>query len=501
MKSSSEGILRKSFVELLSSMGRGHMLETAYDTAWAARLHEQDKELSDKAILWITENQLRDGSWGAAEPFYYHDRVICTLAAMTMLAKRGRRASDSRQLTYGQEALERITAGATQGLLRDANGSTVGFEMIAPTLVAEAEALDLMGRQGDRILGRLSKARTAKLAKLNGKKVNRYMTAAFSAEMAGPDARQMLDVNCLQEGNGSVAHSPSATAYYAMHVKEGDSQAMAYLRNIALPNGGVPNVAPFDIFEPAWILWNLSLAGPIDDVLKTLCNPHLDYLQQHWKTGQGIGSWVAQYVPSDGDATGLVFDVLHRFGRTVDIEAIFHYEEDDYFRCFAMEANPSISTNIHILGALKQSGFDRDHPAVTKVIHYLRQKRMMDAFWFDKWHASPYYATGHCIIACSEYDRDMAAAAVNWIENNQKSDGSWGFYMSTAEETAYCLQALCCWMRQGGKVEPECIANGKSWLSDHAEMPYPPLWIGKCLYSPYLVVQSAVLSALIMAAE
>jgi halimadienyl-diphosphate synthase len=263
MNQTGDTYLSTKLCKLLMKMGPGHMLETAYDTAWAARLCELDKELSDRAMFWITENQLPDGSWGAAEPFYYHDRVICTLAAMTMLAKRGRRASDNRQITYGQEALERITAGATGGLLRDANGSTVGFEMIVPTLVAEAEALGILQRQGDRILGRLSKMRAAKLAKLNGQKINRYMTAAFSAEMAGPEAREMLDVDLLQEGNGSIAHSPSATAYFALSVNKGNPQAMAYLRQVSLPNGGIPNVAPFDIFEPAWILWNLSLSGDL----------------------------------------------------------------------------------------------------------------------------------------------------------------------------------------------------------------------------------------------
>jgi halimadienyl-diphosphate synthase len=418
---------------------------------------------------------------------------------MTMLAKRGRRASDHHRLEEGQAALERITDGATGGLLRDPNGSTVGFEMIAPTLVSEAESLGILQRQGDRILGRLSRLRMAKLSKLNGRKVNRYMTAAFSAEMAGDDAHDMLEIDCLQEGNGSIAHSPSATAYYAQHVDPGNQAALDYLRRITLSNGGVPNVAPFDIFEPAWIMWNLSLSGEVDRDLRALCDPHLDTISRHWKPGSGIGSWVALYVPSDGDDTGLVYDVLAKFGREVDLDAIFYYEEDEYFRCFSMEANPSISTNIHILGALKQAGLAQHHHAVQKILHFLRQKRVLESFWFDKWHSSPYYATGHGILASCEYDREMAAAAVDWIVNTQNNDGSWGFFIPTAEETAYCLQALCFWVRCGGKVNTNIITAGAAWLEEHAEMPYPPLWIGKCLYSPYLVVQSAVMSALMMA--
>jgi halimadienyl-diphosphate synthase len=62
------------------------------------------------------------------------------------------------------------------------------------------------------------------------------------------------------------------------------------------------------------------------------------------------------------------------------------------------------------------------------------------------------------------------------------------------------LQSLYWWKRCGGRVNTEGLVKGAEWLMEHAEMPYPPLWIGKCLYSPYLVVQSTVISALMMAA-
>jgi halimadienyl-diphosphate synthase len=37
---------------------------------------------------------------------------------------------------------------------------------------------------------------------------------------------------------------------------------------------------------------------------------------------------------------------------------------------------------------------------------------------------------------------------------------------------------------------------GRNWLEEHMDKPYPPLWIGKCLYSPTLVVRSAVIGAM-----
>src|SRR6185436_3165605 len=173
--------------ELIDKIGPGHMASTAYDTAWVARLGEIDWSLSSHALAWLAENELPDGSWGAPATMYYHDRVLCTLAAMIALSYRGRRGHDKVQIEKGKLALERIVGGATLGLQSDPNEATDGFEMIAPTLAAEAEKLGIIKRQGDRILGRLSKLRTKKLSFLQDNMISRNVTMAFSAEMAGTD--------------------------------------------------------------------------------------------------------------------------------------------------------------------------------------------------------------------------------------------------------------------------------------------------------------------------
>ena len=80
--------------------------------------------------------------------------------------------------------------------------------------------------------------------------------------------------------------------------------------------------------------------------------------------------------------------------------------------------------------------------------------------------------------------------------SSQNRDGSWGTYLSTAEETAYAIQALWILDEKVAKVPKSVFKNGARWLREHMDRPYPPLWIGKCLYNPSLVIRSAVICAL-----
>lgn len=490
----------ETFVDLLKMVGTGnYMSNTPYDTAWIARLKEVDSQLSDHALSWICEHQLSDGSWGANFPFYYHDRVICTLSAMIALTYRGRRAQDKLQIQKGLTALDQITAGATKGLLLDSSGATVGFELIVPTLVAEAEQLGILKQQGERILGRLARLRETKMRKLEGVRVSRYITVAHSAEMAGTDKIHLLDVANLQEKNGSVGCSPSATAYFALCVKPGDPGALEYLSPIvSVRNGGAPTLSPIELFERIWVLWNLSLTDLYKEnqEVAQICNHHLDVLETHWKPGKGLG-FSDQFTLPDGDDTSVAFEILAKHGRTPNLADVLDYEEDNWFRCFQYEANPSVDVNVHALGALKQAGYDRTHPRVQKILSFVRSKRNPRKYWLDKWHLSPSYTTAHVIICARGYDDALCEESVQWMLDSQKSDGSWGFFnKSTAEETAYCIQALAMWQKHTGKSFSSQIQQAGLWLEKHCEAPYPPLWMDKSLYCPEILVKSCILSAL-----
>lgn len=479
--------------QLLKEIGPGHITCDAYNTAWIARLNRIGEPMGERAMEWLRSHQLADGSWGAGELRYHHDRAACTLAAMTALAGHGH-AKDRKRWQRAQLALETHL----KGLMADPAGATIGFEMIVPSLIKEAESLNIQLRQNSELLDRLTRYRAAKLARLPKGVINRYVTVAFSAEMIGSDGVHLLDVENLQESNGSVAYSPAATVFFALNVRQ-DPAALQYLRQVAV-DGTAPYTAPIDVFEQAWVLRNLAMIGPLDDETLKLCQPHLDFLQATWQPGKGIAA-VSGLTLVDGDTSAMVHEVLTCYGRSPDLEGVLYYEELDHFRCFGLEANPSISTNVHVLGALRRAGLGRQHPLVKKALDFLRRAQTLGLFWFDKWHASPYYTTAHAVIACAGYENELVDDAIYWILATQGEDGSWGYYMPTAEETAYCLQALVAWKRCGGQVPGEVIRRGAKWLEARAQLPYPSLWIGKSLYCPTHVVHSAVLSALVLAAQ
>jgi halimadienyl-diphosphate synthase len=485
--------------QLLNETGTSIMSSLAYDTAWVARLANIDRELSNQALEWLSMNQLEDGSWGAKLPFYYHDRVISTLAAMISLTKYGRRVTDKRSIEQGLLALERITNGATQGLMTDPNGATVGFEMIAPTLVAEAEQLGIIKRQGERVLGRLSKMREAKMSRLKGKLINKYITTAFSSEMVGAEGIDRLDLNNLKESNGSIGHSPAATAFYLLDINPEDSMGLNYLRSAVSPEGGFCDLYQFESFERAFVLWNLLLVEDWDETIRNMMRPHLDYLHKAWKPGKGISYSDLSCVPIDADDTIYAYGILKQHSYDVDIEAVLSLEEEDHFRCYELEVGLSPSVNIHAMQMLLKNGYAPAHPTIQKLIRYLNRVKIDNSYWTDKWHSSLYYSTTHYIIACAGYQNELAIPSINWLVSNQKPNGAWGTFMPTAEETAQCLQALCTWEKKTGARFDHAIENGTKWLEEHAEDPYPPLWIGKGLYCPELIVRSTVLSALKLA--
>jgi len=396
----------------------------------------------------------------------------------------------------------RIAMGATRQLMADPNGATAGFELVVPALAAEAEALGLLTFEKERLLHRLGQLRTVKLQKLNHRKINRFSTAAYSSEMVGSQGLESLDIEHLQEANGSVAYSPAATAFFAQYVRPGDAAALAYLSQ-ACQGGAAPMYFPIDIFERAWGLWNLGLTRLLEDQdFAKQVQLNLDYLTSSWLQQQGAG--IAKgYSVCDSDDSSVTYEALIRWGRPLhDQSALLRYDSaNDHFICFEHEAHPSLSANVHVFSALRADGCPLEFSAIQKILRFMATTRTPEGYWLDKWHTSPYYVTAHFVIACAGYIDEAVRLSIEWLIASQRPEGAWGLYGPTAEETAYALQALCAWRRAGYAVNREQLKRGAAWLAEHAQPPYPSQWIGKCLYSPDLVVRAAVLSALLLVEE
>ena len=482
--------LYQPMLSLLERIQDGEMDITAYDTAWAARLADIEPEIAQQALTWLREHQLADGSWGSSSNIYHHDRVICTLAAIIALAKNPQ-TDDNILIERGIHALQHHVTR----LDVDGSGETIAFEFLVPTLMREYEALGLNSAGIAEYLIRYESARDMKLSKVPGNLIDRYVTMAFSAEMAGHDNHQILNLENLIESNGSVGLSPSATAYYLLEHNPNDQAARDYLR-ANFKDGGFTVIAPFDVFERTWVLWNLAITGNVTPSLRRAAARHVRFLKNTWKPGIGIGQ-SSPYSLCDGDDTAFVFELLCRFGEPPDMDALFRYEEDHYFRCFDHESNSSISTNIHMLGALLHAGLGTSHRSVRKVLKYL-ENSVTDGYWWGKWHASPYYPTSHLVISAGNHFPELVASTHHWLHHAQYTSGGWGYYGPTAEETAYALQALFALQEQGHAVSQDVLSRGVKWLASHDGQHHPHLWVGKCLYSPYNVIESSILSALMI---
>ena len=165
---------------LLARLGESQLEPVVYDTAWIARLGQIDSELSTQALQWLRAHQLEDGSWGAPTPLYHHDRVISTLAAITTLAHN----NDPEDQPRIQAALPALQFSLAN-LDKDVAGRTVAFEMLLPSLVAEATALGLTIDDPDGLVAKMSRLRDAKLAHAPKGLISRYSTMGHSAEMVG----------------------------------------------------------------------------------------------------------------------------------------------------------------------------------------------------------------------------------------------------------------------------------------------------------------------------
>jgi len=480
--------------ELVQNLDQ-RMGPSPYDTAWMARLRTpaNGEPRWPNLIEWLLENQRPDGSWGG-EIEYYHDRTICTLAAIIALHENGH----TQQARKAIKRAEHYLWSHLHLLPRDPF-ELVGFELIFPTLLGEAQTLGLDVPSHTCGYGEIQ---TAKLRLIPPEMLySPHVSTVYSLEFLGLSA----DPDRLQEAlssNGSLGNSPATTAYY-LSLCPDDERALTYLEAVRSHMEHVIPVYPFRIFELTWVLNNLAFSGlPITEFAG----------EDTWQQLQaemgprGVGFDSTFGVP-DGDTTSVYCRVLLDAGCDVDPLILAQYEgkEKRIFRTYAYERNASVSTNIHALEALNlMLDYPDQRQVQEQIIVMLLDNRKYNIYWVDKWHTSPYYVTSHALVALLREHDYLAYACrhtVDWLLHTQRDDGTWGFFEhGTVEETAYVLTALLHYHHHE-PIDPDILHRGAAYLAhthQGVDSTYPPLWIVKCLYAPYDIVRSAILSALIL---
>ncbi|MGF1471949.1 MAG: prenyltransferase/squalene oxidase repeat-containing protein [Rubrobacteraceae bacterium] len=465
---------------------------TDYDTSWAARLTDPEGTLAyPRLVGYLMSRQHPDGSWGGRLP-YVHDRLLTTLAVLLLIARVGNRQRDREQRVEGERYIWRHV----NELHRDAY-RTIGFEMILPTLLAEGKELGLNLPYDQ--LRHYEKERAEKLRLLPTRQFFETVTSAlFSLEAFSGEAGLQRAPELLLE-NGSMATSPSATAFLLGCFTEWRSrypESVAYLEDL-LDQGrpGLPTVAPTDVFMRTWMIYNLQYGELLAGHTNAL-KAHCEYLQEHLGA-RGVG-WASSGIP-DSDDTAVALLVLKRTGYEADGRCLLAYERDQHFAVLDHERDPSVSANLHILEALETLP-EKERPRVRdKILSYLLRVRYHGTFWQDKWHVSPYYPTSTALKILSSYVPEELDPTLRWLFSTQHTNGAWGIYMPTSEETALTLLSLLYYHRTIRPLDPAPLHRAAEYLLA-AEHPfandYPELWISKVLYAPSFAIKSSVLAAL-----
>ncbi len=465
-------------------------------------------------VLFLLQSQRRDGKWGGPDGYGLVPTLSATEALLASL-RRWQQDRNGQVLDYAAvvSATDRGLRALFGWLSADARvvvPDTIAAEIVVPALVAQVNAhldrlgpepvigLDIWRGSGRLVLPHgVDDGLLARLSDLVRQGHALPTKLLHSLEAIGPAVRGAPSVHPV---HGAVGCSPAATAAW-LPDRTGCPAAVNYLETVQNRGGGpVPGVTPIPVFERAWVLAALTAAGISVTV------PHGLAGSLHAAFGE-CGVAAGPGLPPDSDDTAVALYALAQLGSPRSPDCLLTYQVDVHFSCFPDERTTSISTNAHVLqtfGRYLEHNVPqrfRHHAAMGKLSGWLRDCQEADGSWWDKWHASPYYATACCATTLHRHSRSASAAtvtrAVKWLLDSQREDGSWGRWSGTYEETAYAVQTLLqTWASPADSAVEQAAARGCVFLQrstgDHK---HPPLWHDKDLYTPIRVVRAEGLAA------
>ncbi|ESQ37954.1 hypothetical protein EUTSA_v10029352mg, partial [Eutrema salsugineum] len=362
----------KRVKSILRNISDGEITISAYDTAWVALIDAGNKTPAfPSAVKWIADNQLSDGSWGDAQLFSYHDRLINTLACVVALRSWNLFPHQCHKgIRFFRENIGKLKE-------EDDEHMPIGFEVAFPSLLEIAREINIDVPYDSPVLKDIYAKKELKLTRIPKEIMHKIPTTLLHSleGMRDLDWEKLLKLQCK---DGSFLFSPSSTAFAFMQTR--DNNCLRYLRNtVKRFNGGVPNVFPVDLFEHIWIVDRLQRLG-ISRYFEEEINECLDYVHRYW-TDKGI-CWARCSHVQDIDDTAMAFRLLRLHGYQVSA----NFEKEGEFFCFAGQSNQAVTGMFNLYRA-SQLAFSREKilkNAKEFSSKYLQHKQERDEL-LDKW--------------------------------------------------------------------------------------------------------------------
>nr|WJJ50356.1 diterpene synthase 2 [Cephalotaxus harringtonia] len=327
---------------LFSEIDRKHTSVSAYDTAWVAMVPSLENSSSPQfpqCLSWIMNNQVWDGSWGLSDLPYIKDQLSHTLACIIAL----------RTWNVGSKNVEmglRFIRENTGKIASDDKYNPIGFEIIFTAMLEDARGLCLeLPYESSHIKLMLVK-REEIVKSLEIDNMTEY-DASLIYIVEG--IQKIVDWNKVlrhQNLDGSLFHSPSATACALMHTRK--STCLKYL-NSMLQNleNEVPSVYPVNFFAGVSMVDRLERLG-ISRHFKCEIKQALDDVYRCWTKNEiveGISS------ASDIVNSSVCFRILRWNGFDVSPDLFLSYLKDGDFLASLEKSGQAVMAMLNLYKA------------------------------------------------------------------------------------------------------------------------------------------------------